>query len=60
MSTHKRRTIEIPAEYEEMSITEVAPYIGVTKQRVQQIEVVALEKLRRRAKRAGLLEFLRD
>lgn len=58
MPRNKRRTIKIPPEYTEKSITEAAAAIGTSKQNAQQIEIIALEKCLRAAKRAGLHDFL--
>lgn len=59
MAKHKKRTIQIPTDAAEVSITDMAEDLGVSKQRAQQIEVAALEKFRRRAKAAKLHEFVK-
>jgi transcriptional regulator with XRE-family HTH domain len=41
---------------EQMTLTEVAAELGISRQRVKQIENVALEKLRNNAKVRGLYE----
>ncbi len=41
---------------EQMTLTEVAAVMGISRQRVKQIETVALEKLRNNPKVRGLYE----
>ncbi len=41
---------------EQMTLTEVAAVMGISRQRVKQIETVALEKLRKNPKVRGLYE----
>ena len=41
---------------EQMTLTEVAAVMGISRQRVKQIETVALEKLRKNPKARGLYE----
>ena len=41
---------------EQMTLTEVAAELGISRQRVKQIETVALEKLRKNPKMRGIYE----
>ena len=45
---------------EQMTLTEVAAELGISRQRVKQIETVALEKLRKNPKMRGLYEGIID
>ena len=45
---------------EQMTLTEVAAVLGISRQRVKQIENVALEKLRNNPKVRGLYEGIID
>lgn len=45
---------------EQMTLTEVAAVLGISRQRVKQIETVALEKLRKNPKVRGLYEGIID
>ena len=45
---------------EQMTLTEVAEVLGISRQRVKQIETVALEKLRKNPKVRGLYEGIID
>jgi predicted DNA-binding protein (UPF0251 family) len=45
---------------EQMTLTEVAAVMGISRQRVKQIETVALEKLRKNPKARGLYEGIID
>ena len=45
---------------EQMTLTEVAAVMGISRQRVKQIETVALEKLRKNPKMRGLYEGIID
>lgn len=45
---------------EQMTLTEVAAEMGISRQRVKQIETVALEKLRNNPKVRGLYEGIID
>ena len=45
---------------EQMTLTEVAAVMGISRQRVKQIETVALEKLRNNPKMRGLYEGIID
>lgn len=45
---------------EQMTLTEVAEALGISRQRVKQIENVALEKLRKNPKVRGLYEGIID
>ena len=45
---------------EQMTLTEVAAELGISRQRVKQIETVALEKLRNNPKVRGLYEGIID
>ena len=45
---------------EQMTLTEVAAVMGISRQRVKQIETVALEKLRKNPKVRGLYEGIID
>ena len=45
---------------EQMTLTEVAAELGISRQRVKQIETVALEKLRKNPKVRGLYEGIID
>ena len=45
---------------EQMRLTEVAAVMGISRQRVKQIETVALEKLRKNPKMRGLYEGIID
>ena len=45
---------------EQMTLTEVAAVMGISRQRVKQIETVALEKLRKNPKMRGIYEGIID
>ena len=45
---------------EQMTLTEVAEVMGISRQRVKQIETVALEKLRKNPKMRGIYEGIID
>lgn len=44
---------------EQMTLTEVAEVLGISRQRVKQIETVALEKLRNNPKVRGIYEGIK-
>ena len=44
---------------EQMTLTEVAAVMGISRQRVKQIETVALEKLRNNPKMRGIYEGIK-
>jgi len=45
---------------EQMTLTEVAAVMGISRQRVKQIETVALEKLRNNPKMRGIYEGIKS
>ena len=46
--------------YHHMTLTEVAAEMGITRQKVREIELVALEKLRNNPKMRGLYEGITE